>query len=143
MRSIKYIALALLFSASALYAAAQDVVVIDSDNYIRGTIKNTDYASVMILKDDATPVIYKANDIQEFMWNGEAYISKRILIKKKMESRFFKALELGTVNLYAIGEGNEVETKQTKDYALGRIRHGQRWIWWRRAWGRNLFRRWP
>ncbi|RZM26460.1 MAG: hypothetical protein EOO88_16905 [Pedobacter sp.] len=114
MRSIKYIALALLFSVSAFHAYAQDVVVIDSNNYIRGTIKNTDYASVMILKDDATPVIYKANDVQEFMWNGETYISKRILIKKKMESRFFKALELGSVNLYAIGEGPEVEIKPNR-----------------------------
>jgi len=114
MRTMKCFTIALIFSLSSLCAAAQDVVVIDTNNYIRGTIQSTDYAAVTIMKDDLSPVLYKASDIQEFMWNGETYISKRILINKKMESRFFKALELGTVNLYSIGEGPVTEVKRSR-----------------------------
>ena len=110
---MKSFAVILFFCLSTLCAFAQDAVVIDSNNYVRGTIKNTDYATVTILKDDLTPVLYKASDVQEFIWNGETYLSKRILTKKKMESRFFKVIELGTVNLYAIGEGQEVEVRQS------------------------------
>lgn len=53
--------------------------------------------------------MFKAKDIKEFMWNGETYISKPFVVKKDMEYRFFKAVELGTVNLYTIGGKVQVE----------------------------------
>jgi hypothetical protein len=104
MRLIKYIAVLWFVAGLSLLAAAQDVVMLDSANFVRGTIKGTDYSTVSLLKDDQVEVLYKAKDVKEFLWNGETYVSKPIINNKKVEQRFFKVLELGTVNLYAIGE---------------------------------------
>lgn len=104
MRLIKFIAVLLFVAGFSLLAAAQDVVMLDSANFVRGTIKGTDYSTVSLLKDDQVEVLYKAKDVKEFLWNGETYVSKPIINNKKVEQRFFKVLELGTVNLYAIGE---------------------------------------
>ncbi|HMI02581.1 MAG TPA: hypothetical protein VK541_08880 [Pedobacter sp.] len=102
MRSIKYLALSLLV-LSALYSKAQDIIVIREGNFIRGTIKATNFSSVIFKNDAESMVQYEAKDIKEFVWNGETYVSKPILINKRMEFRFFRLLEQGTVNLYSIG----------------------------------------
>jgi hypothetical protein len=102
MRSIKYLAL-LLFFLTSLFAKAQDIIVIKEGNFIRGTIKATNFSSVILKNDQESMVQYEAKDIKEFVWNGETYVSKPILINKRMEFRFFRLLEQGTVNLYSIG----------------------------------------
>jgi hypothetical protein len=116
MRSIKYPALFFLVLAS-LYSKAQDIIVIKEGNFIRGTIKATNFSSVVFRNDEESMVQYEAKDIKEFVWNGETYVSKPILINKRMEFRFFRLLEQGTVNLYSIG-GNtmaaEPPQKRTK-----------------------------
>lgn len=104
MRLIRFIAVLCFVTGFSLFAAAQDVVMLDTANFVRGTIKGTDYNTVSLLKDDQVEVIYKAKDVKEFLWNGETYVSKPIINNKKVEQRFFKVLELGAVNMYAIGE---------------------------------------
>lgn len=102
MRSVKYLLIATLAIAS-LYSEAQDIVVIKEGNFIRGTIKGTNFFSVILKNEDESVVQYEAKDIKEFVWNGETYVSKPIVIQKKMEFRFFRLLEEGAVNLYSIG----------------------------------------
>jgi hypothetical protein len=102
----------LIFALSVQLAKAQDVVILDSVNNVRGTIKGTDYFTVTLAKDDNTEVLYKAKDVQEFLWNGETYVSKSVMSKGKMESRFFKVLEMGAVNLYSIGGSTDQPEKQ-------------------------------
>lgn len=101
---MKFTAVLLYLVSFSLLAAAQDVVMLDSANFVRGTIKGTDYSTVALLKDDQVEVLYKAKDVKEFLWNGETYVSKPIINNKKVEQRFFKVVEMGTVNMYAIGE---------------------------------------
>ena len=101
---MKFTAVLLFLVSFSRLAAAQDVVMLDSANFVRGTIKGTDYSTVALLKDDQVEVLYKAKDVKEFLWNGETYVSKPIINNKKVEQRFFKVVEMGTVNMYAIGE---------------------------------------
>lgn len=101
---MKFIAVLLSFTSFSMLAAAQDVVMLDSGNFVRGTIKGTDYSTVALIKDDQVEVLYKAEDVKEFLWNGETYVSKPIINNKKVEQRFFKVVEMGKVNMYAIGE---------------------------------------
>jgi hypothetical protein len=105
MKLIRPFALSLLLMLAFLGTQAQDAITISPGNFIRGTIQGTDYATVVMKNDDESITQYKAKDIQEFLWNGETFISKPIVIKKKMEFRFFKVVELGAVNLYTIGGG--------------------------------------
>jgi len=114
MSAIKTFKLLLLLLIAAIGVKAQDIVVISPGNFLRGTIQATDYATVILTKDDESVVQYKATDIQEFVWNGETYVSKPIVIKKKMEHRFFKILEQGAVNLYAIGGSTGVDIPEPK-----------------------------
>ncbi|MES2829019.1 MAG: hypothetical protein V4687_12725 [Bacteroidota bacterium] len=88
---------------------AQDAVVISEGNFIRGTIKGTNFSSVVLKTENDALAEYKAKDIKEFLWNGETYVSKPILIKKDLEYRFFKVIALGAVNLYAIGGTGQVD----------------------------------
>lgn len=97
-----------------LTAHAQDVVVISEGNFIRGTVQGTDYANVAIKQEDNVVALYKAKDIKEFLWNGETYVSKPIVVNKKMEHRFFKLIEHGAVNLYTIGGNAAVEQPKQK-----------------------------
>ena len=101
---MKFTAVLVFFLSYSFLATAQDVVMLDSANFVRGTIKGTDYSTVSLLKDDQVEVLYKAKDVKEFLWNGETYVSKPIINNKKVEQRFFKVIEMGTVNMYAIGE---------------------------------------
>ncbi|MGY4383275.1 hypothetical protein ACVWYN_000294 [Pedobacter sp. UYP24] len=105
MRSI--FLLCCFFFASGAYA--QDIIVISDGNFIRGTIKATNFSTVVLKNDAEALVEYSAKDIKEFVWNGETYVSKPILIKKDLEQRFFKVIELGAVNLYSIGGNLLVE----------------------------------
>jgi hypothetical protein len=114
MKVIKFSAVFLLCCSIALAVAGQDVVMLDSANFVRGTIKGTDYSTVSLLKDDQVEVLYKAKDVKEFLWNGETYVSKPIINKNKAENRFFKVVEIGAVNLYAIGEQSAVAAPQEK-----------------------------
>jgi hypothetical protein len=93
---------------------AQDAVIIEDGNFVRGTVQGTDFATVRILLDDKTVADYKAKDIKEFLWNGDAYISKPVVLKKKMEFRFFKVEELGAVNLYSMGNTSVEETPEKR-----------------------------
>jgi hypothetical protein len=114
MKSFKFLFSLFIFALSFQLAKAQDVVIIDSVNNVRGTIKGTDFFTVTLEKDDKSQVVYKAKDVQEFLWNGETYLSKMVMNKNKMEARFFKVLEMGAVNFYSIGEGSAVEPKQNR-----------------------------
>lgn len=103
MRPTKTFFMFLLLVIAGIGAQAQDIVVISQGNFLRGTIQATDFSTVILTKEDESVAQYKASDIQEFVWNGETYVSKPIVIKNKMEHRFFKLLVQGAVNLYAIG----------------------------------------
>jgi hypothetical protein len=105
MRMMKLLAYLLLL-AGPIYA--QDAVIISEGNFVRGQIKGTNFSSVALLADDQNIKEYQAKDIHSFLWNGETYVSKPIVVKKKMEHRFFKLLEGGAVNLYAYGEKGTV-----------------------------------
>lgn len=102
MKWINLLGVVMLFTFTS--ANAQDAVLISEGNFIRGLIKGTNFSSVAIVHDDQTIAEYQAKDIQSFVWNGETYVSKPIVVKKKMEYRFFKLIESGAVNLYAYGE---------------------------------------
>lgn len=118
MNLMKGLICSLLLLCAAIYGHAQDAVTIAPGDFIRGTIQGTDFATVVLKKDDESLIQFKAKDIQEFLWNGETFVSKPIVIKKKMEHRFFKVVELGAVNLYALGGGksntNDVEPKRSR-----------------------------
>ena len=77
----------ILFCSAKLFA--QDAVLISEGNFVRGVIKGTNFSSVAILEDDGLIKEYAAKNIESFIWNGETYMSKPIIIKKKMEIRFF------------------------------------------------------
>ncbi|WP_354330658.1 hypothetical protein [Pedobacter sp. CG_S7] len=96
---------ALIFVFSMLLgnsAIAQDAVIIADGNFVRGTIQGTDFTTVNLLADNKM-IAYQAKDIKEFLWNGNTFVSKPIVVKKRMEYRFFKLEEHGVVNLYAMG----------------------------------------
>jgi hypothetical protein len=84
-------------------AVAQDAVIISDGNFVRGTIQGTDFATVSLRLPNQSVEAYNAKDIKEFLWNGDTYVSKPVVLKKKMEFRFFKVEELGAVNLYSMG----------------------------------------
>ncbi len=106
---------------SSLALRAQDVVLISEGNYVRGTIQGTNYASVILKTEDGKVSQYEATKIKEFIWNGQTYVSKPIIIKKKMEHRFFRLLEYGAANLYAIG-GTDAGIDEPQPKAAPRVR---------------------
>ncbi|MET4142969.1 hypothetical protein [Pedobacter sp. UYP1] len=111
MKLIKYVSTLVLFSLLALAASAQDAVVIDTGNFVRGTIQGTDFLTVGLKKDDGTMAQYSAKDIKEFLWNGETYVSKPFIANKKNGYRFFKLVEAGKLNLYSMGGSTGVVEK--------------------------------
>lgn len=114
MKTIRYIGFILFFSIFALTASAQDAVVIDTGNFVRGTIQGTNYMTVALKKDDGSVAEYDARDVQEFLWNGVTYISKPFVVNNKTDRRFFKLVEAGSVNLYSMGGITTVEKKRRK-----------------------------
>ena len=109
MKSFKIIFFFLLLTTCLF---AQDAVLISEGNFVRGVIKGTNYSTVALQQEDETIVQYQAKDIQSFVWNGETYVSKPILVKKKLETRFFKLVESGVVNLYSFGDKKVTEQPQ-------------------------------
>lgn len=114
MKSIKLYAVLLVMLMASGTLKAQDAVVIAEGNFVRGTIQGTDFSMVILKNEDESLSQFKAKDIKEFLWNGETYVSKPIVIKKRMEHRFFKLIEQGAVNLYSIGGSTGVEEVQPK-----------------------------
>jgi hypothetical protein len=105
--------LIILFTALlSVSLKAQDAVVISEGNFVRGVIKGTNYSTVALQQEDRTIVQYQAKDIESFVWNGATYVSKPILVKKKLENRFFKLIEAGAVNLYSVGDKKVSEEPQ-------------------------------
>ncbi|MDR6783648.1 hypothetical protein ABIE26_003033 [Pedobacter africanus] len=103
MKSIKFYKVLVMFLMASAALKAQDAVTISEGNFVRGTIQGTDFSTVILKNEDESISQFKAKDIKEFLWNGETYVSKPIVIKKRMEHRFFRLLEQGAVNLYSIG----------------------------------------
>ncbi|WP_421945400.1 hypothetical protein [Pedobacter sp.] len=104
-----------IFFISFFSVNAQDFIVKNNDDVIRGTIKGTDYFSVYISANDEADVILLAKDVKNFFWNGNSYISKGFANKKNFEYRFVKVIETGTVNLYSFGGGTLVPVKKEKN----------------------------
>lgn len=115
MKSIKTFALFLALSLTILTVKAQDAVVISDGNFVRGTIIGMDFTTVTLKNDDdGTVSAFKAKDIKEFLWNGDTYVSKPIVIKKRMELGFFKLIERGAVNLYSVGDNSAIEVAEPR-----------------------------
>ncbi|PWS32418.1 hypothetical protein [Pedobacter paludis] len=93
---------------------AQDFIVKNNDEVIRGTIKGTDYFSVFISANDEADVILPAKDVKNFFWNGNSYVSKGFANKKDFEYRFVKVIEMGAVNLYSFGGETLVPIQKEK-----------------------------
>lgn len=93
---------------------AQDFIVKNNDEVIRGTIKGTDYFAVFISANDEADVVLAAKDVKNFFWNGDTYLSKGFPNGKNFEYRFVKVIEMGTVNLYAFGGGTLVPQAKEK-----------------------------
>lgn len=106
MKALKFLILFFLISGKLV---AQDAILISEGNFVRGVIQGTNFSVVSILLDDQGLKEYLAKDIQSFVWNGETYDSKPVVIKKKMEYRFFKLIEPGKVNLYSYGDKKVAE----------------------------------
>jgi hypothetical protein len=107
----------ILFFSIALATQAQDFIVKNNDDVIRGTIKGTDYFSVFISANDEADVILPAKDVKNFFWNGNSFVSKGFANGRNFEYRFVKVIEMGTVNLYSFGGGTlvpEVKEKRVK-----------------------------
>jgi len=113
----KYITLIILIFAFGSSIQAQDFIVKNNDDVIRGTIKGTDYFSVFISANDEADVILPAKDVKNFFWNGNSFVSKGFANGRNFEYRFVKVIEMGTVNLYSFGGGTlvpEVKEKKVK-----------------------------
>ena len=105
---IKFLFAVSLFLFSITHLFAQDFIVKNNDDVIRGTIKGTDYFSVLISANDESDVVLPAKDVKNFFWNGNAFLSKGFANGKNFEYRFVKVIELGAVNLYSFGGGDLV-----------------------------------
>lgn len=114
MKLIKPVLFFLVLNVFSISLFAQDAVIISDGNFLRGTIKGTDFSSVKLLQDDQTLKEFKAKDIKEFLWNGSTYVSMPILVKKKMEHRFLRLEESGAVNFYSMGNTSTGEEPARK-----------------------------
>ena len=104
----------ILFFSIIITASAQDFIVKNNDDVIRGTIKGTDYFSVFISANDEADVILPAKDVKNFFWNGDSFVSKGFANGRNFEYRFVKVIEMGTVNLYSFGGGTLVPAVKEK-----------------------------
>mgnify|MGYP003575623475 FL=1 len=106
MKILKFVVVICLL---AFAANAQDAVLVSEGNFVRGEIKGTNYESVFIQLEEQGLKEYKAKDIRSFLWNGDTYESKPYIVGKKAVVKFFKLIESGKVNLYAVGGTSGVE----------------------------------
>lgn len=114
---MKFLFSIFLFLFTVNQLSAQDFIVKNNDDVIRGTIKGTDYFSVFISANDEADVILPAKDVKNFFWNGDSFVSKGFANGRNFEYRFVKVIEMGTVNLYSFGGGTlvpEVKEKKVK-----------------------------
>jgi hypothetical protein len=114
---MKFLFSIFLFFFTLNQLSAQDFIVKNNDDVIRGTIKGTDYFSVFISANDEADVILPAKDVKNFFWNGNSFVSKGFANGRNFEYRFVKVIEMGTVNLYSFGGGTlvpEVKEKKVK-----------------------------
>ncbi|MFC1224372.1 hypothetical protein ACFE6N_11220 [Pedobacter sp. BG31] len=114
---MKIFNLFILFFSITFTTYAQDFIVKNNDDVIRGTIKGTDYFSVFISANDEVDVILPAKDVKNFFWNGDSFVSKGFANGRNFEYRFVKVIEMGTVNLYSFGGGTlvpQVKEKKVK-----------------------------
>jgi len=114
---MKIFNLFILFFSITFTTYAQDFIVKNNDEVIRGTIKGTDYFSVFISANDEADVILPAKDVKNFFWNGDSFVSKGFANGRNFEYRFVKVIEMGTVNLYSFGGGTlvpQVKEKKVK-----------------------------
>lgn len=114
---MKIFNLFILFFSITFTTYAQDFIVKNNDDVIRGTIKGTDYFSVFISANDEADVILPAKDVKNFFWNGDSFVSKGFANGRNFEYRFVKVIEMGTVNLYSFGGGTlvpQVKEKKVK-----------------------------
>ncbi|MBB2150249.1 hypothetical protein GM920_15215 [Pedobacter sp. LMG 31462] len=114
MKAIKTLGLLVSLTIAGIGAMAQDIVVIKPGDFLRGTIKGTDYSTVIFSKEDESVVQFKATDIQEFVWNGETYVSKPVVVNKKTQYKFFKIIEHGAIYLYSRGGNALVDAPEPK-----------------------------
>lgn len=111
---MKFLFSIFLFLFTVNQLSAQDFIVKNNDDVIRGTIKGTDYFSVFISANDEADVILPANDVKNFFWNGDSFVSKGFANGRNFEYRFVKVIEMGTVNLYSFGGGTLVPAVKEK-----------------------------
>lgn len=112
---MKYNPFPLFFLVLALFsfsAFAQDAVIIEDGNFVRGTIQGASASEVQLLRDDDVLQKFKAGNIKEYLWNGDIYVSKPLLVKNKVEQRFLKVEETGEVNLYSLGTNSAKEGEE-------------------------------
>ena len=112
MKFIPFSLFLLVLSLFSIHTFAQDAVIIEDGNFVRGTIKGANENEVQLLRDDQTVQKFKAADIKEFLWNGDIYVSKPLLVKNKVETRFLKVEENGEVNLYSLGSNSVKEGEE-------------------------------
>jgi hypothetical protein len=103
---MKFLRFTFLFWILTTSLYAQDFVIKNNDDVIRGTIKGTDFYSVVINVNDEKEVIFLAKDVKNFFWNGNSFVTKGFAGRKDLEFRFVKVVEIGTVNLYSFGGEN-------------------------------------
>ena len=111
---MKFLLSVFLFLLTLNQLSAQDFIVKNNDDVIRGTIKGTDYFSVFISANDEADVILPAKDVKNFFWNGDSFLSKGFANGRNFEYRFVKVIEMGTVNLYSFGGGTLVPAVKEK-----------------------------
>ncbi|WP_432710694.1 hypothetical protein [Pedobacter sp.] len=104
--------LLLVLCLFSFHVSAQDAVIIEDGKFVRGTIKGASLNEVQLLRDDQVVQKFKAADIKEFLWNGDIYVSKPLLVKNKVETRFLKVEETGVVNLYSLGSNSAKEGEE-------------------------------
>jgi len=112
--SMRFLFFLFLFFGTLGDLFAQDFVIRNNDDVIRGTIKGTDYFSVFISENDEKDVILPAKDVKNFFWNGNSFVSKGFANGKNFEYRFVKVIEMGAVNLYSFGGGTLVPPVKEK-----------------------------
>lgn len=111
---MKYILLFLSILCGAQLAFAQDFVVQNNGDVIRGTIRGTNNASVVIANGNNEISMIEAKDAKNFFWNGDSYFSKGFAGRKNLDFKFVKVLEVGKVNLYSLGGDVAPPEKQEK-----------------------------
>lgn len=111
---MKFLSSFILFLFVVCRLSAQDFIVKNNDEVIRGTIKGTDYFSVLISANDEADLILPAKEVKNFFWNGNSYLSKGFANKRDFEYRFVKVIEMGAVNLYSFGGESLVPVQKEK-----------------------------